>query len=468
MPDVFISYGHRDAPWVRTLAERLEAESVSVFFDEWDIDLGANIVHRLDEAIRTSRNAIVVYSPTSANSPWVHEEYAALMHESVCRGLLFIPVVYGDAAMPPFAENRMPLDFRNADQDRYDALVRDLVRRLKGLPRERGAPDGARRPIRLPDQARPIVEPDVHSVVLCCADDDAEHGERFLEGLAAGGLPVWSSHDLEPGQDWEWSLRRQIEFAVCLVVMMSPAAQASERVTQMILHAQMHSTVVVPVRLGERLHYLLANSWYIDGRGGRLPGPAEVGVFQRLLALDKEGKPLADALPAPAEASRAAAIVVPTPAALDELRRCLDDRRLAEADILTTTLLLHAARRSEMGWLDVRGARQIPVDVLAGVDELWADASSGEHGFTAQRSRYRVKACRHADFLDLAMAVGWRESLEELVPQYSEFHARSSGRPGFFPTLRNPQNEPYLDWYEHWWLTCVSVHTRPDTDMGAR
>ena len=50
--DVFISYGHADADWVRTLAENLYQSGLEVFFDEWDVGPGDVVVHRLDAGIR--------------------------------------------------------------------------------------------------------------------------------------------------------------------------------------------------------------------------------------------------------------------------------------------------------------------------------------------------------------------------------------------------------------------------------
>ena len=46
--DVFISYAHADADWVRVLAENLHQQGLQVFFDEWEIGPGDVLVHRLD------------------------------------------------------------------------------------------------------------------------------------------------------------------------------------------------------------------------------------------------------------------------------------------------------------------------------------------------------------------------------------------------------------------------------------
>ncbi|MFC4034819.1 hypothetical protein ACFO3J_25615 [Streptomyces polygonati] len=63
------------------------------------------------------------------------------------------------------------------------------------------------------------------------------------------------------------------------------------------------------------------------------------------------------------------------------------------------------------------------------------------------------------------MACGWRRSAEESVPgTYREFADRAGPgrRTGFFPTLRNPQNEHHTDWYDQWAATVLAVHLGDD------
>ena len=71
-PDIFISYTHTDATWVRMLASRIESETVDgtptgrllrVFFAEWDITAGQNIVNRINEGLEQARFVALVMSP---------------------------------------------------------------------------------------------------------------------------------------------------------------------------------------------------------------------------------------------------------------------------------------------------------------------------------------------------------------------------------------------------------------------
>jgi len=133
--DLFISYAHADADWVKKLASDLEREGLTVFLDQWDIDTAEYFVGRLEAGIDGARNAAMILSPDSIASRWVKQEYNALISRSVEKDMPFIPVLYRDATPPTFLGTRQWTDFR--DPADYDARLADLVRVLRGLPRPR-------------------------------------------------------------------------------------------------------------------------------------------------------------------------------------------------------------------------------------------------------------------------------------------------------------------------------------------
>jgi len=108
--DVFVSYGHADADWVRTLATNLHNSGLEVFFDEWNIGSGDVLIHKLDEGILTSRSGILVVSPESLSRPYVQTEYAAMMQRAVAGKQLLIPLLFKDAELPPFLATRVYVD----------------------------------------------------------------------------------------------------------------------------------------------------------------------------------------------------------------------------------------------------------------------------------------------------------------------------------------------------------------------
>jgi hypothetical protein len=133
MFDVFISYGTSDQAWVRIFADHLNQAGLEVFYDEWEIGPGDVLVHRLDEGIRTSRSGILVVSPTSLSRSWVMEEYAAMLTRAI-EGLQqrLIPVLVGEAELPPFLASRLWVDFRGVEGPEYDRQVNRLVAALRG------------------------------------------------------------------------------------------------------------------------------------------------------------------------------------------------------------------------------------------------------------------------------------------------------------------------------------------------
>ena len=81
--DVFVSYGHGDADWVRVLAGNLHRAGFEVFLDEWELVGGDRVTGRLEDAIRESANGVLVVSPHALSRPWVREEYEALLRQAV-------------------------------------------------------------------------------------------------------------------------------------------------------------------------------------------------------------------------------------------------------------------------------------------------------------------------------------------------------------------------------------------------
>ena len=145
--DVFVSYGHQDAGWVRVLAGNLHRAGFGVFLDEWELVGGDRVTGRLEEAIRGSASGVLVVSPHALSRPWVREEYEALLRQAVQDpGRRLIPVLYADAELPPFLASRLWLDFRGAagTGPQYEARLGELVRYLQGRPAaDRPARDGS-------------------------------------------------------------------------------------------------------------------------------------------------------------------------------------------------------------------------------------------------------------------------------------------------------------------------------------
>jgi hypothetical protein len=98
MPDIFISYDHRDLNAASMLANHFAVRGWSVWWDQ-SIPPGTDYTREIHAALEASRCVVVLWSPRSVGSIWVREE----AKEAWERGVLF-PVFIEEAKLPlPFA-----------------------------------------------------------------------------------------------------------------------------------------------------------------------------------------------------------------------------------------------------------------------------------------------------------------------------------------------------------------------------
>ncbi|MEU9336670.1 TIR domain-containing protein [Streptomyces sp. NPDC048290] len=483
---MFLSYAADDADWARLLAEQLAGHGLSPFHDQWSIEPGDVVLHQQERALRAAAHGIAVISPASMRDARAMDEYAVLATEAAARGLRFIPVLLGHVPHPPFAAHRTWRDFSDATGHEFTAMAAELADVIAGRPRPADAPpspDNLRATHLSPP--RPVTPPRQPAFVVCHAPEDAGYGRRLAAHLRAAGLPVWSTDDLRPGDGHFWTIRQQLRYAVAVVVVMTPHSQDSDDVTRMILEGQVHGRPFVPVLLRGEVNFHLAATWHLDARDGSLPDPARLDLLRQLHDDVRHDRPVR--LPDPAPHTRPGPARVPVvaltrPAALEQLRVHLAGQEYAHADLLTTRIVLESAGRLAEGWLRERQAAEVPLDLLAGVDALWAAATDGLQGFGSQVTRVPGGARRGPRFPDLAAALGWRDTPEQPSPRlYRDFVRRSvpdtvpgipgvpdvpdilespARHPGFFPTLRDPGHENTHDWYDRWSSTVLAVHSR--------
>jgi hypothetical protein len=173
----------------------------------------------------------------------------------------------------------------------------------------------------------------------------------------------------------------------------------------------------------------------------------------------------AEAVTPPAEEPPAPEEPAPLDPALreftDKIKVALEQDDIAAADLLTTLALLESADRTPKGSLGRSDGDKIPDALLTELDAAWAGFSGGKWGFQAQRDRLSQLTLAHrGDFLTLSVLVGWRRTSDAVVPHYEDFVKRGDQAGPFYPTLRNPERERYLQWHDEWLSTVMSVHVR--------
>jgi hypothetical protein len=140
--DLFLSHSHQDKDWVRMLAARIEREScqrgtLKVFFDEWDIPPGGNILNHLEIAINASRHLAIVLSPDSVSSEWVLlERSIAKWFDPAGTRRRVIPLLLHPCEIPKSEMFLRYIDF--TDPANFERSLKQLIATLKNEPLPRG------------------------------------------------------------------------------------------------------------------------------------------------------------------------------------------------------------------------------------------------------------------------------------------------------------------------------------------
>ena len=76
--DVFLSHSSKDKAVVRLIAERLRADGLRVWFDEWEIKPGDSIPSKTEEGLENSRVLVLCLSANAFGSGWERLENETL------------------------------------------------------------------------------------------------------------------------------------------------------------------------------------------------------------------------------------------------------------------------------------------------------------------------------------------------------------------------------------------------------
>src|SRR5271169_5318650 len=72
--DVFLSHSSKDKAVVRAVAERLRADGLRVWFDEWVLKAGDSIPAKIEDGLERSRVLVLCMSAQALGSDWVQME----------------------------------------------------------------------------------------------------------------------------------------------------------------------------------------------------------------------------------------------------------------------------------------------------------------------------------------------------------------------------------------------------------
>lgn len=98
--DVFLSHSAKDKAVVRDVAERLRADGVRVWFDEWEIKPGDSIPAKIEDGLEHSRVLVLCMSAAALAADWPQlESHTFRFKDPLNHDRRFIPLRLDDAPL---------------------------------------------------------------------------------------------------------------------------------------------------------------------------------------------------------------------------------------------------------------------------------------------------------------------------------------------------------------------------------
>ena len=128
--DVFLSYSSKDKPIVRALAERLKADGLRVWFDEWEIRPGDPVFKRVEDGLESSRTLVLCMSENAFASEWTQlESHTFRFRDPVNKERRFIPLRLDDTEAKGSLAQTAHVDWRGSARESEYAKLLETCRR---------------------------------------------------------------------------------------------------------------------------------------------------------------------------------------------------------------------------------------------------------------------------------------------------------------------------------------------------
>ena len=276
--NVFISYSHADKRFKDELLKHfrtLEREGKVSFWQESDIEAGAEWNDTIRRAIDEADIAILLISPSFLASDYIRElELPALIDRANRRGTIISPILVQPTlwtTVPELAQYQFLNDVTkplSTVENREEELSR-VAQRLQQLITAISSRGEARSPqTEHPSTQPPVGAPpaDERLVFLSHSKVDGDFAELLKYRLEQSGFHAWIDMDrLAPGVDWRQEIDDSIRRCLALIAIMSPDARNSEYVTYEWAFAWGTNKRIIPIMLRETpLHPRLATLQYLD------------------------------------------------------------------------------------------------------------------------------------------------------------------------------------------------------------
>jgi len=131
VPKVFLCHSSKDKDMVIRLATDLLGGGVQVWFDNWEIKVGENIVEKISSGIAESDYLAVVLSKSAVTSFWVQHEWTSMFMKAANeKKAKVLPILIEDCEIPTLLA---PIRYANfKDDNLYNDSFRELLKSIRG------------------------------------------------------------------------------------------------------------------------------------------------------------------------------------------------------------------------------------------------------------------------------------------------------------------------------------------------
>src|ERR1044071_7669228 len=123
--DVLLSHSSKDKADVRPIAERLRADGLRVWFDEWRLRAGDSVPAKIDEGLENSRVLVLCMSGNAFGSDWARlESYTFRFKDPLNQERRFIPLRLDDAPVKASLAQFLYIDWLSENPEQaYSQLL---------------------------------------------------------------------------------------------------------------------------------------------------------------------------------------------------------------------------------------------------------------------------------------------------------------------------------------------------------
>jgi hypothetical protein len=132
--DVFLSHSSKDKVVVRPVAERLRADKLRVWFDEWEISIGDSIPAKIEEGLEHSRILILCMSAHAFGSDWATlESQTFRFRDPLNQERRFIPLRLDTAPIKGSLAQFLYINWLSEDREQAYTKLLEACRKGEGL-----------------------------------------------------------------------------------------------------------------------------------------------------------------------------------------------------------------------------------------------------------------------------------------------------------------------------------------------